>query len=427
MAVPFAPVEVVERTRRGDPVDADSVEDFVRRWIDGTSDDALMSAWCMLACTRGIDDGHADALMRALVASGDRLELARFGPTGDVVTTGGVGDSVPIAAAPLASALGVRVAQMASRGLGHAGGTADKLEAIPGMAVDLSLEEWVRRLRDGGIAVAAHHGRLAPAELRLAGLRDATGTVPAAGVVAASAMARAVASGAESLHVHVLHGAGGFVPDRAAGLATAALMERMAAPWGRTVTWDLLDADAPLGRMVGNALEVAEAGEVLRGAGPDDVRAAAVRAAGRLAESAGTAPEGEGEARAAAALADGSALEAAERWVEAQGGDPAVWTDEAALPGAPERLDLAAPQAGTVTRIDGRGVGEVVRWLGAGRLHPDQSIDHAVGMELLVRPGDPVEAGQPMATIHARDGWAAEEARRMAEAWFRVGEADQGA
>jgi len=311
MAVPFAPVEVVERTRRGDPVDAESVEDFVRRWIDGTSDDALMSAWCMLACTRGIGDGHADALMRALVASGDRLELARFGPTGDVVTTGGVGDSVPIAAAPLASALGVRVAQMASRGLGHAGGTADKLEAIPGMAIDLSLEEWVRRLRDGGIAVAAHHGRLAPAELRLAGLRDATGTVPAAGVVAASVMARAVASGAESLHVHVLHGAGAFVTDREAGLSTAALMERM-----------------------------------------------------------------------------------------------------------------AAPQAGTVTRIDGRGVGEVVRWLGAGRLHPDQSIDPAVGVELLVRPGDAVEAGQPMAVIHARDGWAAEEARRMAEAWFRVGEGD---
>jgi pyrimidine-nucleoside phosphorylase len=424
MAVPFAPVEVVERTRRGDPVDAESVEDFVRRWIDGTSDDAMMSAWCMLACTRGLGEGHADALMRALVASGDRLELGRFGPTGDVVTTGAVGDSVPIAAAPLAAALGVRVAQMASRGLGHAGGTADKLEAIPGMDVNLSLEGWVRRLRDGGIAVAAHHGRLAPAELRLAGLRDATGTVPAAGVVAASAMARAVASGAESLHIHVLHGAGAFVPDREAALATAALMERMAAPWGRNVTWDLLAADAPIGRMVGNALEVAEAGEVLRGAGPDDVRAAAVRAAGRLAESAGTVPQGEGEARGAAALADGSALQAAERWVESQGGDPAVWTDEGALPAAPERLDLAAAHAGTVTRIDGRGVGEVVRWLGAGRLHPDQSIDPAVGVELLVRPGDAVAAGQPLAVIHARDGWAAEEARRMAEAWFWVGEGD---
>ena len=297
MAVPFAPVEVVERTRRGDPVDADSVEEFVRRWIDGTSDDALMSAWCMLACTRGVPDGHADALMRALVASGDRLELGRFGPTGDVVTTGAVGDSVPVAAAPIAAALGVKVAQMASRGLGHAGGTADKLEAIPGMEVNLSLDRWVRQLRDEGIAVAAHHGRLAPADLRLAGLRDATGTVPAPGVVAASAMARALASGAESLHLEIPVGAGGFVPDRAEGLATAALMERMAAPWGRTVTWDLVDADAPLGRMVGNALEIAEAGEVLRGAGPDDVRGAAVRAAGRLAESAGTVPAGEGEAR----------------------------------------------------------------------------------------------------------------------------------
>ncbi len=288
MAVPFAPVEVIERTRRGDPVDAASVEDFVSRWVDGTSDDALMSAWCMLACTRGIEDGHADAMMRALLASGERLELARFGPTGDVVTTGAVGDAVPLAAAPLAAALGVRVAQMASRGLGHAGGTADKLEAIPGMEVDLTLERWVRQIRDEGIAVAAHHGRLAPADLRLAELRDATGTVPAPGVGAAAAMARAIASGAESLHLEVAWGSGGFLPDRDAALAAAALMERMAAPWGRAVTWDLLDADAPLGRMVGNALEVAEAGEVLRGAGPDDVRHAAVRAAGRLAESAGT-------------------------------------------------------------------------------------------------------------------------------------------
>jgi len=421
MAVPFAPVEVVERTRRGDPVDAGSVEEFVRRWIDGTSDDALMSAWCMLACTRGLPDSHADALMRALVASGDRLELGRFGPTGDVVTTGAVGDSVPIAAAPVAAALGVGVAQMASRGLGHAGGTADKLEAIPGMEVDLTLERWVRQLRDEGIAVAAHHGRLAPAELRLAGLRDATGTVPAPGVVAASAMARALASGAGSLHLEVPYGAGAFVPDRDAGLAAAALMERMAAPWGRAVTWDLVDAGAPLGRMVGNALEVAEAGEVLRGAGPDDVRGAAVRAAGRLAESAGAAPPGEGETRAAAALADGSALARAERWVEVQGGDPAVWSDEGALPSAPERVDVLAPRAGTVTRIDGRGVGEVVRWLGAGRLHPDQAIDPVVGMELLVRPGEAVEAGQPLAVVHARDAWAAEEAVRMAEPWFVVG------
>ncbi|HTI32331.1 MAG TPA: thymidine phosphorylase [Miltoncostaea sp.] len=426
MAVPFAPVEVVERTRRGDPVDAESVEEFVRRWVDGTSDDALMAAWCMLACVRGLDDAHADALMRALVASGDRLELTRFGPTGDVVTTGAVGDSVPIAAAPLAAALGVKVAQMASRGLGHAGGTADKLEAIPGMRVDLPLDRWVRQLRDTGIAVAAHHGRLAPADMRLAELRDATGTVPAPAVVAASAMARAIASGPAALHLEIPYGAAAFVPDREAGLATAALMERMAAPWGRTLTWDLAEADAPLGRMVGNALEVAEAGEVLRGAGPDDVRAAAVRAAGRLAESAGVVPGGEGEARAAAALADGTALAAAERWVEAQDGEPGVWTDEGALPTAPERVDLVASRTGTLTRIDGRGVGEAVRWLGAGRLHPDQSIDPVVGMELLVRPGDAVEAGQPLAVIHARDRWAAEEARGMAERWFTVGD-DGGA
>ena len=420
MAVPFAPVEVVERSRRGDPVDAESVESFVRSWLDGTSDDSLLSAWCMLACLRGLADDHAEALLRALIGSGDRLELGRFGPTGDVGTTGGVGDTTPIVAAPLAAALGVRVASMAERGLAHTGGTADKLEAIPGMDMDLSLEAFVRQVRDEGIAVAAHHGRLAPGDLRLAELRDATGTVPAAGVVAASVMARRLAAGAGALHVEVTHGAGAFIASEDQARATAALMERMAAPWGRALSWSLCPMDAPLGRCIGNALEIAQAGEVLRGAGPDALRAAAVRAAGGLAEGAGVAPKGQGRARAEAALADGTALAAAERWVEAQGGDPAVWTDEGALPRAPERIDLPSPAAGVVRRIDARGVGEVVRWLGAGRLHPDQSIDPVVGLELLVGEGERVDEGQPLAVVHARDTWAGEEARDMAARWIEV-------
>jgi thymidine phosphorylase len=275
-------------------------------------------------------------------------------------------------------------------------------------------------VRDEGIVVAAHHGRLAPGDLRLAELRDATGTVPATGVVAASTMARRLAAGAGAIHVEVTHGAGAFIASEDEARAAAALMERMAEPWGRALSWSLCPMDAPLGRCVGNALEIGQAGEVLRGAGPGALRAAAVRAAGGVAEGAGVAGPGEGRARAEAALADGTALAAAERWVEAQGGDPAVWTDERALPSAPERIDVISPSAGTVSRIDARGIGEVARWLGTGRLHPDQSIDPVVGLELLVDVGERVDEGRPLAVVHARDSWAGEEARDMASRWIEV-------
>ena len=366
MAVPFAPVEVIERSRRGDHVDAESVESFVRSWLDGTSDDSLMSAWCMLACIRGLDDDHVEALARALIASGDRLELARFGPTGDVNTTGGVGETTPIVAAPIAAALGVRVAAMGGRGLAHTGGTADKLEAIPGFEADLSLERFVRQVHDAGIAVAAQSDRLAGGDRRLAELRDSTGTVPAPGLVAASTMARKLAGGAGAVHLEVAFGSGAFIGSEEEARATAELMARIAEPWGRRIGWSLCDMEQPLGRCVGNALEVGEAAEVLRGDGSQGLRDAAARAAGGLAEAAGVVDEGTGPDRARAALADGSALAAAERWVEAQGGDPAVWTDPGVLPDAPIRIDLPAPRAGFV-RDDRRARRRRGRPLARGR------------------------------------------------------------
>jgi pyrimidine-nucleoside phosphorylase len=332
-----------------------------------------------------------------------------------------------MAAAPIAAALGVRVAAMGGRGLAHTGGTADKLEAIPGFEADLSLERFVRQVHDAGIAVAAQSERLAGGDRRLAELRDATGTVPAPGLVAASTMARKLAGGAGAVHLEVAFGSGAFIGSEEEARATAELMARIAEPWGRRIGWSLCDMEQPLGRCVGNALEVGEAAEVLRGAGSQGLRAAGVRAAGGLAEAAGVVDEGTGPERARAALADGSALAAAERWVEAQGGDPAVWTDPGVLPDAPIRIDLPAPRAGVVRSIGARGVGEVARWLGAGRLHPAQSIDPVVGVELLVRAGDAVEDGQPMAVIHARDTWAGEQARDMAAPWFAVGEESEGA
>jgi pyrimidine-nucleoside phosphorylase len=413
MTVPLAPVEIIERSRRGEQVDADSVEAFVRSWLDGTADDALMSAWCMVACLRGLPQEQVAALTRALIASGDRLELGSLGPTGDSHSTGGVGDGTTLVAAPLAAALGVRVAKMAGRGLAHTGGTIDKLEAIPGFRAELPLGRFVRQVRDVGVAVISQTSRLVPADRRLYALRDATGTVPGVGLVAASIMSKKLAGGAGAIALDVKAGGGGFFADEAQARDAARLMASLAEPWGRRVRWTVSSMEQPLGRCVGNALEVGEAAEVLRGEGPSDLRELAVRVAAELAEAAGVVPEGEGAERASAALASGEALRAAERWVEAQEGDPGVWTDPAALPLAPVREEITATESGWVGAIDARGVGEAARWLGAGRLHPDQSVDPVAGVELLVKVGGEVAPGQPLAVVPARDEWAAQRAREM--------------
>ena len=420
MAAPLAPVEVIERSRRGEVVDPESVDSFVRSWLDGTADDAQMAAWCMVGCLRGMAPEHVEALTRALLASGDRLELGALGPTGDLASTGGVGDTTTLVAAPLAAALGVRVAKMTGRGLAHAGGTLDKLEAIPGFRGELPLGRFVRQVTEVGIATIAQTSRLTPGDRRLYALRDATGTVPAAGLIAASVMSRRIAGGAGAIALDVKAGDGGFFPDEDEARAAAELMASLAEPWGRRVRWTVSSMAQPLGRCVGNALEVREAGEVLRGGGAPDLRELAVRLAADLAEACGVAPEGEGAGRAAEALTSGAALEAAERWVEAQDGDPDVWTDPGALPTAPVRDEVLAEGAGWVGAIDARAVGEAARWLGAGRLHPDQSVDPVAGIELLAKVGAEVAGGQPLAVVHARDEWAAERAREMVAGAVRI-------
>ncbi len=421
MAAPLAPVELIERSRRAEHVDAESVESFVRAWLDGTASDALMAAWLMVACLRGLGAEQAGALARALVASGDRLELASLGPTGDLQTTGGVGDATPLVAAPLAASLGVRIASLGGRSMGHTGGAIDKLEAIPGFLPDLGLAGFVRQVRDVGIAVVASDPRLVPGDRRLRALRDATGTAVSGGLVAASVVSTAVAGGAGAVHVDVKAGSGGLVGEESEARAAAALMAEIAGEWGRTLRWTVSDGERPPGRCVGNALEVGEAGAVLRGEGSEDLRELAEEAAGALAEAAGVVPAGEGRERAAAALRQGDALAMAQRWIEAQEGDPAVWTDPQALPSAPVRIDVPAPAEGRVEAIAGRGIGEVARWLGVGRLHADQSIDPVVGIELLARPGDRVGLGDPLAVIHARDEWAGERAAEMLAPSFRIG------
>ena len=422
MVAALAPLELLERTRRGEAVDDASIAGFVESWLDGMVGDPQMAAWCMAVCIHGLDMAGTDALTRAMIASGDRLELGKFGPTGDKHSTGGVGDATTLVVAPLAAALGVKVAKMSGRGLGHTGGTLDKLESIPGMRVDLDLAGFVRQIRDTGIAVIGASDRLVPADKRLYALRDQTATVQSPPLIASSIMSKKLAGGAQAIVLDVKVGRGAFFADVAAAREAARIMVAIGRPWGRDVRYIISRMDEPLGAMVGNALEVKGAAEVLRGGGADDLRELAILAAGTLAEAAGVVPEGEGSAAAADALASGEALGAAERWVEAQGGDPAVWSEPERLPAAPNTLEVQAAASGYVTGLDAREVGEAARWLGAGRLHPSQAVDPAVGVELMVKTGDVVTTGEPVAIVHCRDLALGERAVEMMVAAYRIGE-----
>lgn len=412
-----APIEVLERCRHGGRATGAEVRRFVSSWLAGGATDVQMAAWLMATALHGLDADGAKGLCAELIASGDRLDLSSLGPVGDIACTGAVGDATVLVAAPLAACLGVRMAVSVDRGLGIVGGGADSLEAVPGYQTQLGLGDFVRQVRDVGCAVVAQAERIAPGERRLAVLRDQTATADGGGVAAASVMARALAGGASAIALHVTHGAAAVLSDAGAAQEAVALMRAVAEPWERRVPATVTRMDLPPGRMVGNALEVREAAQVLRGGGPPALRATAVDLAAALAEAMEVVPPGEGRERAGKALAQGQAVPVAERWVEGQGGDPAVWTDDAVLPVAPVRFEVVAAHGGRVPRTAGRTLGEIVRRMGGGRLHPSQSIDHAVGVELLVDLGEPVSAGDVLARVHARDRWLGERARdELAEA-----------
>jgi pyrimidine-nucleoside phosphorylase len=408
MSVPHAPLELLERTWRGEPVDADSVRSFVRSWLAHGVTDAQMAAWCAIAHARGLDRVSTEGLTSALIASGERLDLSSLGSTGDLHSTGGVGDNVTLVAAPLAASIGVRVAKMSRRGLGYWGGTIDKLEAIPGYRTQIDLAGFIGQVDRVGCAVISQTPRLVPADGRLSVLREETGTIESRALIAASVMSKALAGGAEAIALEVTWGSGASCATPEEADDTAALMAWLAEGWGRHVRTIVSAINQPLGRMVGNALEVREAADVLRGGGPADLRQIAVRMAGELAEAAGVVPAGTGERTAIGALSDGRALAAAERWVEAQGGNPAVWTAPGVLVTAPLGLPVLASADGVVTAIAARGIGVAVRRLGAGRLHRSQTVDHAVGVELLAKVGERVVAGEPIAMVHAGDAWLGE-------------------
>ena len=416
------PAELIQRKRDGGELDASELAELVLGYARDEIPDYQLAAFCMAVYFRGLTPAETFALTDAMVRSGDTLDLgSALGRTVvDKHSTGGVGDKTSIAVGPVVAACGVPFGKMSGRGLGHTGGTLDKLEAIPGFRVELSEEEFVAQVREVGLAIIGQTGDLVPADKRLYALRDVTATVDNVQLIAASIMSKKIAAGADAIVLDVKVGDGAFMKTLDDARKLAATMIELGARARRRVVCLLTDMDQPLGRAVGNALELLEARATLRGQGPADFSELVLAASARLlAFSDLGLDEAEGRRRAEAAIADGSALEAYDRWVRAQGGDPS----EEALPRAPVVREVEAPASGHVRALRALPVGIAALELGAGRARKEDAIDHAVGVVCLRKRGDRVDAGEPLAEVHARDDEAAERGAQAVLSAYELGDA----
>lgn len=392
-----------ERKRHGEELSADELRWVVDAYADGEIDDAPMAAWLMAVCCSGMTEDETWHLTEAMAHSGEMLDLSELGPhTVDKHSTGGVGDKVTLVVGPLAAECGALVPKMSGRGLGHTGGTIDKLEAIPGLRTDLSPAELISQVRALGVGVAAQTGALAPADGMIYALRDATGTVDSRPLIASSIISKKLAAGAEAIVLDVTVGSGAFMKTVAEARSLADLMIRLGRRGGRRVVAALTAMDTPLGRGIGNAVEIEEAVQTLRGEGPEDVTEVCIEIATLMLTAAGVE-----EARDAAqvvlrrALSSGAAHARLVQMVEAQGGDASV-LDETMLGHQPaERALLRAERDGFVTRIDARAAGYAALEAGAGRKRKGDSVDPAAGLRILRPEGAQVDRGDAVCEIMA--------------------------
>ncbi len=398
-------VDVIIRKRGGGALSRDEIAFFVRGVTAGSIPDYQTSALLMAIVLRGMTREETAALTDAMVHSGVRVDLSDIpGPKVDKHSTGGVGDKTSLILAPLAAACGLVVPMMSGRGLGHTGGTLDKLESIPGFRVGLSLDEMKTALRAVGCAMIGQTAQIAPADKKLYALRDVTGTVESIPLISASIMSKKIAEGIDALVLDVKTGSGAFMKTEPASRRLAESLVAIGNASGVRTEAVITDMDVPLGRAGGNALEVVECIEVLKGRGPKDLIDESVELTARMLVLGGAAPtRAAAEASARQALASGAGLERFRRIVEHQGGDPHVLDDYRRLPAAPGRHVIAAPHAGFVTYVDAQLVGRASVVLGAGRDTAEASVDPAVGIVLPVTEGDAVRAGDPVFEVHYRD------------------------
>jgi pyrimidine-nucleoside phosphorylase len=413
------PAELIQRKRDGQELADDELAELVLGYSRGEVPDYQMAAFCMAVFFRGLSARETYVLTDAMIRSGETLDLgALLGrKVVDKHSTGGVGDKTSLAVAPIVAACGVPLGKMSGRGLGHTGGTLDKLESIPGYRVELSLDEFVAQVRDVGVAIIGQTGDLVPADKLLYALRDVTATVDQRSLIAASIMSKKLAGGAQAIVLDVKVGDGAFMKTLAAARELAETMISLGRQAGREVVCLLTDMDQPLGAAVGNALEVREALDTVRGHGPPDFTELVLDACGKLlALSDLGIEEAEGRRRAETAVADGSAETVWRRWIEAQGGN----SDESVLPVAPVIRSVRSPRAGYVGELGAIRIGNAAVHLGAGRRTKDDDVDHAVGIVCRAKRGAQVETGDELAVVHARTEGQADEAARDVLAAYQL-------
>jgi thymidine phosphorylase len=413
MSEPFSAVEVIVAKRDHGELSDAQIDWVIDAYTRGAIADEQMSALAMAVLLNGLSPRELSRWTAAMIDSGQRLDLAGVArPTTDKHSTGGVGDKITLPLAPLVAACGAAVPQLSGRGLGHTGGTLDKLESIPGWRASVSNTDFLRQLDEVGAVVCAAGDELAPADRKLYALRDVTGTVESIPLIASSIMSKKIAEGSHALVLDVKVGTGAFMktPDRARELAET--MVALGKDHGVRTSALLTDMNTPLGRTAGNALEVAESIEVLEGGGPPDVVELTLALAREMLAGAGI------DTDPADALRDGRAMDVWRRMIAAQGGDPS-----APLPTARETHVVNAPATGVLTRLDALAVGTAAWRLGAGRARKEDPVASGAGVVMLAKPGDDVREGEPLLELHADDPSLFERGLAALDGGIEVGEA----
>ena len=416
--------DLIKQKRDGSVLRSEDVRALVDGYVAGTVADYQMAAFAMAVFFRGMSRDETVGLTQAMLHSGIVVDLSEVpGIKVDKHSTGGVGDKISLPLAPAVAACGVPVPMVSGRGLGHTGGTLDKLESIPGFTVDLPLADYRRLVRELGCCLIGQTKEIAPADKKLYALRDVTATVDCVPLIASSIMSKKLAEGIDALVLDVKVGSGAFMKQRSDAVVLARTMVELGAGMGKRVVARLTSMEQPLGALVGNALEVRESIEVLRGGGPPDIVELTVELGAEMLVLGQVANDlDDGRARITTSLRDGSALERFGRIIEAQRGDRRVLDDPRRLPTAPRTQPVPAPRTGFIGAVDAEAVGVASMLLGGGRQRAADAVDPRVGVEVHKRIGDRVEAGEPLVTLHVGDVGVEAAAARARDA-FRIDDA----
>ncbi|MGA2004994.1 MAG: thymidine phosphorylase [Terriglobales bacterium] len=418
----FRVIDLIRKKRDGGALSTAEINYIVEAYTAGTIPDYQVAAWLMAVVLRGMTREELAALTNAMLHSGEVLDLSFLPATKvDKHSTGGVGDKTSLVLAPLVAAGGLYVPMISGRGLGHTGGTLDKLESIPGFRVGLSVPEFQRVLKACGTAMIGQTDKIAPADRKLYALRDVTGTVESPNLICASIMSKKLAEGTDALVLDVKTGSGAFMKKEEDAVHLAELMVETGERMGKQMVALITNMDQPLGRMVGNAMEVVECIEVLHGGGPEDLRELCLHLAAWMFFVGGkTKTVAEGKQLSHEIIASGKAFECFRHMVELQGGDVSTIDDPARLPSADHRVDVPSPSVGYVTEILCEHVGTACVILGGGRERKEDSVDPAVGIVIHKKIGDKVSSGEPLCTIHCHSDAQAARAKKLLEESYRV-------